>query len=233
MKKVFILIIAIGMASCAELQTLKLPSIPGLGGEEIGNGIKEALNNGISKGSDLLSQLDGYYKSPYKILLPPEASKVIDKLKIVPAFADAEEKLTLRLNRAAELAAKKAAPIFLQAIKEMSFKDATTILMGADTAATGYLRERTYSPLYAQFHPIILDALNEVHAAEYWESVVTAYNKIPFVKKTNPKLDDYVADQALKGLFAMVAKEEIGIRKNISLRTTDLLKRVFAKQDKK
>ncbi len=234
MKKLVILISAIFMYSCAELQNIKLPSLgAGLSIEEIGGGLKEALNNGISKGSDLLSQVDGYYKSPYKILLPDEATKVINKLKLVPGFSDLESNLTLRVNRAAELAAQKAKPIFVKAIKEMTFKDATNILMGADTAATGYLRVHTYSPLYSEFQPIVLQALNEVHAADYWESAVTAYNKIPLVKKTNPKLDDYVATQALYGLFQMIAKEEVGIRKDISLRTSDLLKRVFGKQDRK
>ena len=87
--------------------------------------------------------------------------------------------------------------------------------------------------MYSEFQPIVLNALNEVHAADYWETAVTAYNKIPLVKKTNPKLDDYATNEARKGLFNMIAKEEIGIRKDISLRTTDLLKKVFAKQDRK
>jgi hypothetical protein len=234
MKKLLTLVLLMSMASCAELQNLKLPNIgTGLSVEEIGGGLKEALNNGISKGADLLSQLDGYYKSPYKIFLPAEVTKVTDKLKVIPGFSDAEEKLTLRVNRAAELAAQKAKPIFVKAIKEMTFRDATNILMGADTAATGYLREKTFQSLYSEFQPIVLNALNEVHAADYWETAVTAYNKIPLVKKTNPKLDDYATNEALKGLFNMIAKEEIGIRKDISLRTTDLLKKVFAKQDRK
>ena len=240
--------LSMAIASCAQFSKLKLPKLStGLSIEEIGGGLKEALNNGISKGSDLLSQVDGYYQSPYKIFLPAEATNVINKLKMVPGFNDLEQNLTLRVNRAAELAAQKAKPIFVKAIKEMTFQDATNILMGADTSATFYLNQHTYAPLYSEFQPIILDALNEVqytyienldalnevHAADYWETAVTAYNKIPLVKKTNPKLDDYVAAQALNGLFAMIAKEEIGIRKDISLRTSDLLKKVFAKQDKK
>lgn len=234
MKKIFALIMILSMVSCAELSKIQLPGgAAALSIEEIANGLKEALNTGISKGSDLLSKLDGYYKSPYKILLPEEATNVIDKLKFIPGFSDAEEKLTMRLNRAAELAAQKAAPIFFQAIKDMTFSDATNILMGTDTAATGYLRAHTYTPLYNQFQPIVLNSLNEVHAADYWQTAVTAYNKIPLVKKTNPKLDDYVTEQALKGLFSMVAKEEMGIRTDLSLRTSDLLKKVFAKQDKK
>lgn len=233
MKKIYVLFSLLLLSQCAELQNLKLPFPVNISSEEIGGGLKEALNNGISKGADLLSQVDGYYKSPYKLILPEEAVKVINKLKAVPGFNDLEANLTLRINRAAELAAQKAKPIFVKAIKEMTIRDAANILMGADTAATGYLREHTYQPLYSEFQPVVLNALNEVHAADYWESAVNAYNKIPLVKKTNPKLDDYVATQALKGLFAMIAKEEIGIRKDVSLRTTDLLKKVFSKQDKK
>lgn len=234
MKRYFtLLMVILSFASCAQLSKLKLPiKTSDLSVEEIGNGLKEALHNGISKGSDLLSQLDGYYKSPYKILLPAEVTQVTNKLKVIPGFADAEEKLTLRVNRAAELAAQKAKPIFVNAIKQMTFKDAYNILMGADTAATGYLREKTYQALYTEFQPIVLNALNEVHAADYWETAVTSYNKIPLVKKTNPKLDDYVSTEALKGLFSMIAKEETGIRKDVTLRTSDLLKKVFGKQDK-
>ncbi|HNR08594.1 MAG TPA: DUF4197 domain-containing protein [Saprospiraceae bacterium] len=233
MKKLSFLLLALFTSQCAELQNLKLPIGQALSTEEIGGGLKEALTNGISKGADLLSQVDGYFKSPYKVLLPEEALTVINRLKAVPGFNDLEANLTLRVNRAAELAAQKAKPIFVNAIKQMTFKDATNILMGADTSATSYLRTNTYDALYTEFRPVILNALNEVHAADYWETAVTAYNKIPFVKKTNPKLDDYVTSKALTGLFSMIAKEEIGIRKDVSLRTTDLLKKVFAKQDKK
>ena len=233
MKKLTLLVLSLFMAQCAELQNLKLPIGQALSTEEIGGGLKEALTNGISKGADLLSQVDGYFKSPYKVLLPEEAVTVINRLKVVPGFNDLEANLTLRVNRAAELAAQKAKPIFVNAIKQMTFRDATNILMGADTSATSYLRTNTYDALYTEFRPVILNALNEVNAADYWETAVNAYNKIPFVKKTNPKLDDYVTSKALTGLFSMIAKEEIGIRKDVGLRTTDLLKKVFAKQDKK
>ena len=149
MKKIIglVVLLSFSLISCAQLGKLKLPSLPGTGlsAEEIANGLKEALNNGIGKGSDLLSQLDGYYQSPYKIFLPAEATNVISKLKVIPGFNDLEQNLTLRVNRAAELAAQKAKPIFVKAIKEMSFKDATKIRMGADTSATSYLRGATFS----------------------------------------------------------------------------------------
>lgn len=201
--------------------------------EEAGNGLKEALNNGIGEAVDFLSAKDGYLKSPYKILLPAEAQKVTDKLKAVPGFSNVEAELTERMNRAAEDAATKAKPIFLNAIKKLTFQDALNILMGNPDAATRYLEKTTLTPLYAEFKPIIQTSLDKVNAREYWKSAVTSYNKIPLVTKTNPELDDHVTNMALKGMFDLVQKKEQGIRSDTGLRNSDLLKKVFARQDKK
>ncbi len=204
----------------------------GLSQEEVGNGLKEALNNGVGEAVDFLSKEDGYYKSPYKILLPAEAQKVVSKLKSVPGFENVEANLVEKMNRAAEDAATKAKPIFISAIKQMTFKDAMNILMGENNAATNYLRSATYKQLYVEFMPIIQASLDKVNAREYWRSAVTAYNKIPFVDKTNPELDDHVNSMALDGMFGLVAKKEEGIRNDVGMRNSDLLKKVFAKQDK-
>ncbi len=204
----------------------------GLSQEEVGNGLKEALNNGVGEAVDFLSKEDGYYKSPYKILLPEEAQKVVSKLKSVPGFENVEANLVEKMNRAAEDAATKAKPIFISAIKQMTFKDAMNILMGENNAATNYLRSATYKQLYVEFMPIIQASLDKVNAREYWRSAVTAYNKIPFVDKTNPELDDHVNSMALDGMFGLVAKKEDGIRNDVGMRNSDLLKKVFAKQDK-
>lgn len=201
--------------------------------EEAGNGLKEALNNGIGEAVDFLSAKDGYFKSPYKILLPEEAQKVVSRLKTIPGFSNVEADLTERMNRAAEDAATKAKPIFVNAIKKLTFQDALNILMGNPDAATRYLEKTTFDPLYAEFKPIIQSSLDKVNAREYWKSSVTAYNKLPLVTKTNPELDDHVAKMALKGMFGLVQKKEEGIRSNVSLRNSELLKKVFAKQDKK
>ncbi|HUR31359.1 MAG TPA: DUF4197 domain-containing protein [Saprospiraceae bacterium] len=200
---------------------------------EIGQGLKQALEFGISEGSKVLSARDGYYKSVYKILLPEEARIVTERLKVIPGFTNLEDIILEKLNRAAEDAAKSAAPIFVDAIKAMTFDDAVNILMGADDAATQYLHVKTFDPLYQEFNPVIVTSLNKFNAIQYWADAVNAYNKIPFVSKVNPKLDEYVTEKALEGLFDMVAKKELGIRNDISQRTTDLLKKVFAKQDRK
>ena len=205
----------------------------GDGDLDIGNGLKEALNKGVGEAVDFLSAENGYYESIYKILLPEEAEKVVNKLKVVPGFADVEANLVEKINRAAESAAKKASPIFISAIKQMTFQDAMNLLMGEEDAATRYLEKTTFQQLYDEFKPVIITALDEVNARTYWQQATTAYNKIPLTKKVNTELDDHVTNKALAGLFSLVEKKEADIRENPAARTTDLLKNVFAKQDNK
>lgn len=200
--------------------------------EEVGNGLKEALNLGVEEAVDFLSAEDGYYESVYKILLPEEARMIVDKVKMVPGFQNVEQELILRVNRAAELAASKATPIFVDAIKQMTFQDAMNILMGEQNAATQYLNRTTYQALYGEFNPVIVNSLDEVNANQYWEDVTTAYNKLPFVKKVETDLDGYVTDKALEGMFGLIEKKEEKIRDDVGARTSPLLKKVFAQQDK-
>ncbi|MEM6319208.1 MAG: DUF4197 domain-containing protein [Bacteroidota bacterium] len=204
----------------------------GLSKEEAGEGLKEALNIGVGEAVDFLSVEDGYYKSPYKILMPEEAEKVVGKLRAVPGFSNVEEDVLEKINRAAEDAATKAKPIFISAIKQMTFKDALNILMGEKNAATTYLEKATYDQLYNEFKPVIIASLDKFKARETWRGAVKAHNKLPFVKKANPELDDYVAKQALVGMFSLVEKKEADIRGNADARPSALLQKVFAQQDK-
>jgi hypothetical protein len=226
---IFTLFVSLSLPSCDTLQQLAGSLEPT--SEEIGQGLKQALEIGISEGAARLAQKDGYFKSEYKILLPAEARKVTDKLKFIPGFSDVENVILEKLNRAAEDAANAAKPIFVSAIKEMTFDDALQILMGPQNAATQYLDQKTHVPLYNEFHPVVVTSLNKFNAIQYWADAVNAYNKIPLVEKVNPSLDQYVTEAALDGLFGMVAKKELQIRTDINSRTTDLLRKVFSKQD--
>ena len=198
--------------------------------DEVASGLKEALINGISKGSDLTSQMDGYFKNPeIKIPFPPDAKKVEDKLRAIGLGNDVD-KFIMTLNRGAEDAAKDAKPIFIDAIKSMSITDAWGILNGQSDAATQYLKKTTTAQLKTKFSPVIQNSLNKVSATKYYGDLVGTYNKIPFVEKANPDLNAYATDLAIQGLFTMIAKEEKNIRQDPLARTTDLLKKVFAKQ---
>jgi hypothetical protein len=204
-----------------------------LGGEqplttaEVGEGLKEALVKGISKGADQVSQLDGYFKNPeIKIPFPPEVKKVENTLRDIGLGGEVD-KFIMTLNRGAEDAAREAKPIFVSAIKSMTIQDAWAILKGEDNAATEYLKKTTSIQLKEKFKPVIQASLNKVSATKYYGDLVSRYNKIPLVEKVNPNLDDYATDKAIEGLFTMIAKEEKNIRKDPLARTTELLKKVF------
>lgn len=198
--------------------------------DEVASGLKEALDQGIAQAVDKLSAEDGYLKSAYKIEVPSEAKKVISKVKMVPGFENIERDLVAKMNKAAESAAKKATPIFIDAVKSISFSDAMKILSGEEDEATKYLEKSSYKALYKAFMPVIVDALDEVNAREYWRSAVSAHNKLPFVKDVNPELDDHVNKKALQGMFSLIAQKEAGIRGNVDQRNTDLLKKVFGEK---
>jgi len=199
---------------------------------DISNGLKEALQFGVDNSVNFLSEEDGYYRSIYKILLPDEANNVIDKLSFIPGFKNLEQEMIKKVNRAAEDAASKAGPIFLDAIKGITFNDAKNILLGSDDAATQYLNSRTYNSLYNEFKPVLQNSLNKVGALDLWTSAITKYNSLPFVTDINPDLADHINTKALVGLFDLIEKKEAGIRTDVAQRTTGLLKKVFAEQDR-
>ncbi|MEO6190667.1 MAG: DUF4197 domain-containing protein [Saprospiraceae bacterium] len=211
---------------------LKKVGLEELSTEEVASGLKEALSQGTSKGSDLLSSKDGYFKSIYKIFLPDDARNVCKKLSIIPGFTSLENDVIEKLNRAAEDAATKAKPIFINAIKQMTIQDAWNILKGNDDAATIFLKRTTNQALYNEFKPVITTSMEKVGAIQLWSSAVNKYNQLPLIKKVNPDMTDYVTNRALDGLFMKIAEEELNIRHNLASRTSDLLKKVFSKQDK-
>lgn len=220
--------------SCDTLQ--QAGGLPGMGGvtpgttptnSEISSGIKQALQIGLQDGVKKVSAVDGYFKNPLiKILFPPNAQKIENTLRNI-GLGSLCDQVELSLNRAAEDAAKQAAPIFTNALSQMTLTDVTNILLGSDTSATNYFRRATTSQLVAKFSPVIANSLNKVDATKYWSDVTTKYNQLPLVKPINTDLTAYVTDQAINGLFVMVAQKEKEIRNQLSARTTPLLKKVF------
>jgi hypothetical protein len=235
MKKLALIFLVFTAISCAELQQVvnQLPQAGvGLTQQDMANGLKQALQNGIDKQVVKLTQTDGFFKNEMvKILLPEELKKVDKGLRDIGLSKLADEGLKV-MNRAAEDAVKEATPIFVNAITQMTINDAKNIVLGEKNAATLYLQNTTQTALYEKFNPVIQNSFTKVGADKIWQNIITKYNTLPLVKKVNPNLTDYVTQQALNGVFKMVAVEELEIRNNIQARTTDLLKKVFALQDK-
>ena len=235
MKKIVLGIFAFSLFGCAELQQIanQYPGLGTMGNTEIASGLKEALNNGITKEVTKLTAMDGFYKNQaVKILLPAELQKVDKGLRDIGLGSLADEGIKL-LNRAAEDAVKEATPIFVDAVRNMTFSDAKNILLGGNNSATLYLQSSTTQSLYGKFNPVIQKSLSKVGADKAWKNIITKYNAIPLTTDVNPDLNDYVTTKALEGVFKMIAVEEKDIRTNLNARTSDLLKRVFAMQDNK
>jgi hypothetical protein len=205
----------------------------GLTNAEAVNGLKDALKQGSTNGASTVSKVNGYFGNPLiKIALPPEAEPIVKTLSAVPGGQKLLDDAVLAINRAAEEAAKEAAPIFINAITTMSISDAMGILLGEQDAATRYLERSTSSQLTTRFSPVINKSMASTNATKYWSDVMNAYNKIPLVKKVNPDLGAFVTEKALDGLFQMVEQEEAKIRKLPSSRGTEAIKKAFDYADK-
>jgi hypothetical protein len=199
----------------------------GLTEKDAADGIKEALVNGTGESVKVVSVVNGFWGNPeIKIPFPTEAQEMESRLRGIGMGKKVDE-FNESMNHAAEKAATEAKPIFVSAIKGMTVKDAINIVRGANNAATVYLKNTTSPELIQKFQPIIKTSLDQVDATKYWSDLITMYNKIPMVKKMNPNLTEYVTQKAIDGLFVMIAKEELKIRKDPMARTSELLKRVF------
>lgn len=246
MKKLFFLLVlapllCIGQTKAkAKKSKIKVPKIEAVtkaiastSALDISSGLKEALNKGVSEQVSKLTALDGFYKNDLvKISMPEELQKVDATLRKLGMGSLVDDGIK-SLNRAAEDAVKGATPIFVTAIKEITISDAKNILLGKENAATTYLQNNTNKDLYARFSPIVQESIGKVGADALWSSIIKKYNTIPFISKVNPDITDYVTNKALDGVFKMIAVEEKNIREKLTSRNSDLLKSVFALQDKK
>jgi len=232
LKRILLIAVIFQFSACSELQQVinQLPN-GSITNDQIAGGLKEALNNGITNQVTKLAVDDGFYKNELtRILLPEELQKVDNTLRKIGLSKLADEGLKV-LNRAAEDAVGEAIPIFVDAIKGMSFTDAKNILLGDKNAATQYLQTATSDALYQKFNPIIANSFQKVGADKIWNNLITKYNNLPLTNNVNPDLTDYVTREALKGVFTMVEVEELNIRTKVASRSSDLLRRVFALQD--
>lgn len=203
-------------------------SLNSLSNTDIVGALRQALEIGAQNAGSRLHAKNGFFgNSLIKVLLPPQAKNAENVLRQF-GFGNVVDKAILSMNRAAEDAAGKAAPIFINAIKGMNINDGLNILKGGNGAATAFLRTATTAALTAAFRPVIQASLNKVGATAYWGDLTRIYNGLPITRnKINEDLSAYVTERALNGLFVNIAQEEEKIRTNPAARVTDLLGKVF------
>jgi len=229
MKKLALLLfVSVALNSCDLISKLPTGTGTGVTEAEAGDGVKEALGQGLVKAVLQLNKEDGFFKDAfYKILLPPDAKKIENTLRDL-GMGKMVDKAILQINRAAEDAAGQAKPIFVDAIKNMSISDAIGLVKNGDTSATHFFRVKTTEKLVAAFQPVIKASLDKLEATKYYGDIVNTYNNFPTtLKKLNPDLNAFVTNRATEALFDLVAKEELNIRQNLAARTTELLRKVF------
>jgi len=205
----------------------KIPT-KGLSENEAGQGVKEALTQGITKAVLNLHKTDGFFGSElYKLLLPPDARKAESALRKV-GLGGQVDRAILAINRGAEDAVGTATPIFVDAIRKMTLTDALGIVRGDKDAATQYFRQKTSRELVAAFTPSVKTSLDKTNATKYYADIANTYNRMPLsFEKVDPDLTSYVVGKAVDALFDQIAKEEANIRANPLARTTAILKKVF------
>ena len=199
----------------------------GLSETRIADGLKEALQIGTANTVTRTGKTDGYFANPLIKILLPEKFQTIEKGLRLAGYGAQVDEVVLSMNRAAEAAAPKAKHIFWDAITGMTFDDAKQILQGNDTAATDFFKHRTSASLYDAFRPVVDNTLNTVGTVEKYNAMTDRVRQLPFVKSQFLDLNDYVTNEALDGLFLILAEEEKRIRENPAARVTDLLKEVF------
>jgi hypothetical protein len=205
-----------------------------LSNDQMVNGLKEALGNGLQHAVAELGR-DGGFLTNLNVKIPmPEKLQTVEKtLRALKQDKLADEFVTT-MNHAAEQAVPEAAAVFGDAVKQMSITDAQAILTGPKDAATQFFRRTTQTNLYARFRPIVEKATAKTGATAAYKNMLSKAGGTSFggalgglLGQDALDLDNYVTTKSLDGLFKMVADEEKKIRENPAARTTDLLKQVF------
>lgn len=193
----------------------------------IADGLREALRVGSERATSKTSSIDGFLRNKLiRIAMPDELDKMTSALRKIGMSKQVDD-LEVSMNRAAEKASAEAVAVFVEAVQGLTIEDARRVLQGGNHAATNLLRERTTAPLTARFKPIVTRKMDEVGLSRLYGDLASKYDALPLGQKPAMRLEDYVTDKALSGVFTMLAKEEERIRADPVARTTDLLRRVF------
>ena len=190
-------------------------------------GLKDALSQGAKVAVQQLGKPGGFSNDPdVRIELPGKLGKASRMLKML-GMGSQVEALEDSMNRAAEAAVPQAQGLLVEAVKKMTVADAKGILKGGDDAATEYLDKSSREQLRAKFLPIVKQATDEVGVAQQYNALAAKASGLGAVDAKYGTIEGYVAEQALDGLFTVIAEQEASIRQNPAQAATGLAKKVF------
>jgi hypothetical protein len=228
----------LGLGKISTNQTAGLSSA--LSQEQIVQGLKEALGNGVQQAVTQLGRKDGFLTNLNVRIPMPEKLRTAERTLRALGQEKLADDFVATMNHAAEQAVPEAAGVFGDAIKAMSFQDAKAILTGTNNAATDYFRRTTETNLFARFLPIVKKATDQTGVTSAYKSLVekagggSSFGSLgrSLLGTESMDVDAYIANKALDGLFRMVADEEKRIRENPVARTSTLLQKVFGAAQK-
>ena len=201
--------------------------VASLSDAETNDGLKTALNQGVTKAVSMLGATNGFFgNKEVKIPLPNSLKKIEQAMKLAGMGKQSDE-LVLKMNRAAEAAVPEAQALLVDSIKKMSLTDAKAILTGPNDAATQYFKRTTSAQMAEKFLPIVTKATENVQLAASYNKYAEMGAKLGVVKKEDANIEKYVTGKALDGLYLMIAKEETAIRKDPLGQASSILKKVF------
>lgn len=227
MKKIitaFSISVTVFFSSCEVLKSVASVLVPSE--LEMALGLKDALSQGLFRSFDAFADPSG--NPLVRFVFPGEAEKIEKTLRDLGLNKLVDE-VTGKFTRATSSAVRAAKPVFINAVKEMSIKDAAKILITDNThAATDYFKETMKPELMVAFRPIVDSTIKTEGANKDWKQITDIYNKIPFINKPlETSLTDFIAARAIDGMFGIVANEEEQIRTKYEFRKTDMMKKVF------
>lgn len=208
-------------------KTDKLLNKPSLSNEDIVNGLKNALQIGAVNASTKASSKGGFNTNNFIRITFPEDLQNMKSMLQKAGMQQQIMQFENKLNETAEEASHSAKDIFISTIVNMKVDDALFILQGDDNEATKYLIRETSQKLYDIFLPVVIKAMDKTMVGSNWKLLNRRYNSIPFVKKNDIDLNEYITQKTLSGLFILIEKEEKNIRNHPSARVTEILQKVF------
>jgi len=231
MKRVYLgitLSLSILLSSCDSLK--KIGSQIGISEFEMAAGLKDALSQGLFRGFDAFADPNG--NPLVRFAFPGDAAKIEKTLRDL-GMDKMVDQVTAKFTRAMSSAVTAAKPIFLNSVKQMSFRDAASILVTDNQhAATDYFKTTMSPELMTAFRPIVDSTVKTEGANKDWSNLVNVYNKIPFINKPlESNLTDLIAARTIDAMFVSVAQEEENIRTKYEFRKTDMMKKAFAYAD--
>ena len=217
----------LGIFALAVITSSASAQLAGISNTDASSGVKQSLRDGAAAAVAKLGVENGFFANPkVKIPLPPALAKVEGAMRTFGMKKQADA-LVLSMNRAAEAAVPEAKQLLADSVSKMTLQDAKGILTGGQTSVTDYFKRTSGAQLAQRFLPIVKAATDKVGLAQQYNSLAGQGAQLGLIKKDDAKIENYVTNKALDGLYLMIGEQEKALRANPMGAASDIVKKVF------